>query len=60
MPEIQADKLYSLEFTADTLCVSKQTLRNWDNNGSFKSNRTKGKHRRYLGKDILEKLQKGD
>jgi len=54
---IQENKLYTLKFTANILSVSTQTLRNWDNNGAFKSNRTPGKHRRYLGKDIIMKLK---
>lgn len=55
--EIQENKLYSIKFTANILGVSAQTLRNWDYANTFKPIRTEGNHRRYLGKDILERLK---
>ena len=55
--DIQEQKLYSIKFTADKLDVTIQTLRNWDNNGLFKANRTPSGHRKYLGLNILEKLK---
>jgi len=51
------EKMYTLKETAEFLGVSKNTLRLWDNNGSFKSSRTNGNHRRYSGKSILEKQE---
>ena len=57
MYEIKEDKRYSLEFVANIFCVSKQTLRNWDNNGKFKCIRTEGNQRRYLGQVIIDKLK---
>jgi len=56
MQQIVEDKLYSLKFAAEVLCVTKQTLRNWDVKGTFIAHRTDGNHRRYFGKAILEKL----
>lgn len=56
--EIKENQLYHIRFTAKVLGVSVQTLRNWDNEEKFKSVRTVGKHRRYLGQEILNKLQK--
>jgi len=54
---IQEEKLYSLKQTSFILGISKQTLRNWDNNSFFKAVRTSGKHRRYFGKQIKEKMK---
>ena len=54
--EIQEQKLYSLKETSEILCVSVQTLRNWDCEKKFIAIRTEGGHRRYVGKDIKERL----
>ena len=51
------DKLIDICEAAELLGVSKETLRNWDRNGSLKALRTKGHHRRYRLSDI-EKMQK--
>lgn len=52
------EKFYTLEETAEILSVSKQTLRNWDNNGYFKAGRTHGRHRRYLGENVKKMYEK--
>jgi len=50
------DKLVNLDVATEMLGVSKETLRNWDDSGKFKSVRTEGNHRRYKLKDILDYL----
>lgn len=55
--QIQDEKLYSLEETSIILSLSKQTLRNLDNDKKFKAYRTEGKHRRYRGIDIRNKIE---
>lgn len=46
------EKLYNISETAAMLGVSKNTLRNWDKSGVFKSILTYGNHRRYRLSDI--------
>lgn len=53
---IEPEKLYSIKFVSEILGVSMQTLRNWDKDKSFPSNRTACKHRRYSGKSILDRI----
>lgn len=46
------EKLLKLSEVAEILNVSKNTLRNWDNNGKLVSVRTCGNQRRYKASDI--------
>lgn len=46
------EKLLKLSEVAEILKVSKNTLRNWDNNGKLISVRTCGNQRRYKESDI--------
>jgi len=52
------DKLLSIECVSKTLGVSKDTLRNWDNNGSLPSVKTNGGHRRWKESDINDFIGK--
>jgi len=54
---VEEEKIYSLKETAALLQVSTSTLREWDNKKTFVAMRTDGKHRRYLGKNIMAKYQ---
>jgi len=53
----KTDILINIEEASKILGVSKDTLRNWDNNGKLKSIRTVGKHRRYERNSILEMVK---
>lgn len=48
------DKLISISKASELLGVSLNTLRNWDEDGVFKSERTPGNHRKYFISKILE------
>ena len=50
------DKLITLKQASDTLSVTMKTLREWDANGSLKSVRTAGGHRRYRESDIRDRV----
>lgn len=59
MLEPEENKYYSVHQAAEFLGVSANTLRTWDREGHFKSTMaTQGKHRRYSGKDIKDRLEK--
>ena len=49
---------YTLRDTGKILCVSVQTLRNWDKLGLLKSGRTMGNHRRYSGCNLIKYMKK--
>ena len=49
--------LINIDEASKILGVSKDTLRNWDNDGKLKSIRTVGKHRRYERNAILEMVK---
>ena len=53
-------KLLSLKETSEILCVSEQTLRNWDNSGKLKAVRTEGGQRRYNCGDVYRTKRKQD
>jgi DNA-binding transcriptional MerR regulator len=55
---VNNEKMYDLEETAILLHVSKSTLRIWDRTKYFVAGRTRGKHRRYTGKQIIELKKK--
>ena len=52
------EKLLKLSEVADILNVSKNTLRNWDNNGKLFAIRTVGGSRRYKESDIKDFINK--
>jgi len=55
---IDEDKIYSVEDVAKFFGVTSKTLRNWDKDGFFKPfMRTPGEHRRYLGSEIMKKIE---
>jgi DNA-binding transcriptional MerR regulator len=56
--KIEIDKIYKLKEAAEFLCVSRSTLRSWDREKHFIAGRTKGKHRIYVGKQIIEMQKK--
>lgn len=49
-----SDKLLTLEEVSKILNVSKETLRNWDNDDKLVAQRTEGGHRKYLESKINE------
>lgn len=51
-------KLLTLNQVAESLSVTRKTLRLWDKNGTLKAVRTKGGHRRYKESDV--KAMMGD
>jgi len=55
---IYKDKIYKLKEVASILRVSRSTLRAWDRERYFVAGRTKGRHRIYLGCDILKMQEK--
>lgn len=56
--KIEVDKIYKLKEASEFLCVSRSTLRSWDRERYFVAGRTKGSHRVYTGKQIIEMQQK--
>lgn len=50
------ERLLKLTEVAEILNVSKNTLRNWDNNGKLVAIRTCGNQRRYKENDIKKLL----
>ena len=49
------DKLISITEACKILDVSKDTMRRWDKLGTFKPNKTEGKHRKYLLSEVYKK-----
>lgn len=49
------DRLISITEACEILNVSKDTLRRWDANDSFKAHKTEGKHRKYLLSQVYTK-----
>jgi DNA-binding transcriptional MerR regulator len=58
MSNIQKDKIYRLKEAAELLCISRSTLRVWDREGYFIAGRTRGRHRIYIGEQLIEIQQK--
>ncbi len=58
MSNIQKDKIYRLKEAAELLCISRSTLRVWDREGYFIAVRTRGRHRIYIGEQLIEIQQK--
>lgn len=49
------DKLISITEACKILDVSKDTMRRWDKNETFKPTKTEGKHRKYLLSEVYKK-----
>lgn len=54
-PMSDQDHFYTIEQTAQLLCISPQKLRRWDEQGVLGAQRTEGGHRRYP-KEVIDRL----